>query len=136
MNDFGFDRFYGYISGSFDDDTTVWMNFDRQGFAGGIFEGEGNILASNSMGLWENGAADLEASQMQMLDQVIERLEIVDGDNILDFGCGWGCFANYIMSKFPNIRFTGLNLSHHQCEYIRHKMQDPQSYLSGGRSNF
>jgi cyclopropane-fatty-acyl-phospholipid synthase len=91
------------------------------------------IYPKYSMGLWEQGAKDLEESQIHMLDQVIERLEIVDGDNILDFGCGWGCVANYIMSKFPNVRFTGLNLSHHQCEYMRQKMQDPQSYLSGGR---
>ena len=91
------------------------------------------IYPKYSMGLWENGANDLEASQMHMIDQVIERLEIVDGDNILDFGCGWGCVPNYIMSKFPNVRFTGLNLSHQQCEYMRHKMQDPQSYLNSGR---
>ncbi|PZO35413.1 MAG: SAM-dependent methyltransferase [Pseudanabaena frigida] len=91
------------------------------------------IYPKYSTGFWENGAVDLEESQMHMLDQVIERLEIVDGDNILDFGCGWGCVANYIMSKFPNVRFTGLNLSHQQCEYMRHKMQDPESYLSSGR---
>jgi cyclopropane-fatty-acyl-phospholipid synthase len=91
------------------------------------------IYPKYSMGLWENGAIDLEQSQIQMLDQVIERLEIVDGDRILDFGCGWGCVPNYIMSKFPNVRFTGLNLSHHQCEYIRQKMQDPNSHLSSGR---
>ncbi len=91
------------------------------------------IYPKYSMGLWERGATDLETSQMQMIDQVIERLGIVDGDNILDFGCGWGCVPNYIMSKFPNVRFTGLNLSHQQCEYMRHKMQDPQSYLSSGR---
>ncbi|WP_373538430.1 cyclopropane-fatty-acyl-phospholipid synthase family protein [Chamaesiphon sp.] len=91
------------------------------------------IYPKYSMGLWENGATDLAAAQMQMIDRVIEKLEIVDGDRILDFGCGWGCVPNYIMSKFPNVRFTGVNLSHHQCEYIRNKMQDPQSYLSGGR---
>ena len=91
------------------------------------------IYPKYSMGLWENGAIDLEQSQMHMLDQVIERLAIVDGDHILDFGCGWGCVANYIMSKFPNVRFTGLNLSHQQCEYMRGKMNDPQSFLSGGR---
>ncbi len=91
------------------------------------------IYPKYSMGLWEKGAIDLEQSQMHMLDQVIERLGIVDGDHILDFGCGWGCVANYIMSKFPNVRFTGLNLSHQQCEYIRGKMQDPHSYLSGSR---
>jgi cyclopropane-fatty-acyl-phospholipid synthase len=91
------------------------------------------IYPKYSMALWEDGAADLESAQMQMIDRVIERLEIVDGDRILDFGCGWGCVPNYIMSKFPNVQFTGVNLSHHQCEYIRHKMQDPQSYLGGGR---
>jgi cyclopropane-fatty-acyl-phospholipid synthase len=91
------------------------------------------IYPKYSMGLWEDGATDLEQSQIQMIDRVIERLEIVDGDHILDFGCGWGCVPNYIMSKFPNVRFTGLNLSHQQCEYMRRKMQDPDSYLSSGR---
>jgi cyclopropane-fatty-acyl-phospholipid synthase len=91
------------------------------------------IYPKYSMGLWERGAVDLEESQKHMIDQVIERLGIEDGDNILDFGCGWGCVPNYILSKFPNVRFTGLNLSHEQCEYMRQKMQDPKSYLSSGR---
>ncbi|MBW4579246.1 MAG: class I SAM-dependent methyltransferase [Tildeniella nuda ZEHNDER 1965/U140] len=91
------------------------------------------IYPKYSMGLWENGAVDLEESQKHMIDQVINRLGIEDGDHILDFGCGWGCVPNYILSKFPNVRFTGLNLSHEQCEYMRRKMQDPESYLSSGR---
>lgn len=91
------------------------------------------IYPKYSMGLWEKGAIDLEQSQMQMIDQVIEKLDIKDGDHILDFGCGWGCVPNYILSKFPNVKFTGLNLSHEQCEYMRHKMQDSKSYLSSGR---
>ena len=96
--------------------------------------GKGKLIYPKySMGLWEKGAANLEQSQMHMIDDVIEKLDIKDGDNILDFGCGWGCVPNYILSKFPNVRFTGLNLSHEQCEYMRHKMQDPESYLSSGR---
>lgn len=96
--------------------------------------GEGKLIYPKySMGLWEKGASNLEQSQMQMIDDVIAKLDIKDGDNILDFGCGWGCVPNYILSKFPNVKFTGLNLSHEQCEYIRHKMQDPDSYLSSGR---
>ena len=91
------------------------------------------IYPKYSMGLWQKGAADLEQSQMHMIDDMIEKLDIQDGDNILDFGCGWGCVPNYIMSKFPNVRFTGLNLSHEQCEYMRSKMQDPESHLSSGR---
>lgn len=91
------------------------------------------IYPKYSMGLWEKGAANLEESQIHMIDDVIEKLDIKDGDNILDFGCGWGCVANYILAKFPSVRFTGLNLSHEQCDYIRHKMQDSESYLSSGR---
>jgi cyclopropane-fatty-acyl-phospholipid synthase len=91
------------------------------------------IYPKYSMGYWENGAQNLEESQRHMIDQVIERLGINDGDNILDFGCGWGCVPNYILSKFPNARVTGLNLSHQQCGYMRQKMQDPTSHLSSGR---
>ena len=91
------------------------------------------IYPKYSMGLWKKGAATLEQSQMHMIDDMIEKLNIRDGDNILDFGCGWGCVPNYIMSRFPNVRFTGLNLSHEQCEYMRRKMQRPKSHPSSGR---
>ena len=91
------------------------------------------IYPKYSMGLWENGAQNLEESQKHHIDQMIERLEIEDGDHILDFGCGWGCVANTIMSKFPNVRFTGVNLSRLQCDYMRQKMKDPRSQLSSGR---
>jgi cyclopropane-fatty-acyl-phospholipid synthase len=91
------------------------------------------IYPKYSMGLWEKGAQNLEESQKHHIDQMIERLEIEDGDHILDFGCGWGCVPNYILSKFPNVRLTGVNLSHLQCEYMRQKMKDPLSQLSSGR---
>jgi cyclopropane-fatty-acyl-phospholipid synthase len=91
------------------------------------------VYPKYSMGLWQKGAEDLERSQIDMIDDMIAKMDIQDGDNILDFGCGWGCIPNYIMSKFANVRFTGLNLSHQQCQYMRQKMQDPQSCLSSGR---
>ena len=96
--------------------------------------GEGKLIYPKyTMALWEKGASTLEQAQMHMLDDVIAKLDIKDGDNILDLGCGWGSFSNYVLSKFPNATVTGLNLSHEQCEYMRHKMQDPESYLSSGR---
>jgi cyclopropane-fatty-acyl-phospholipid synthase len=91
------------------------------------------IYPKYSMGLWEKGAENLEQSQIQMIDDLIEKLDIQDGDRILDFGCGWGCVPNHIMSKFPNVQFTGLNLSHEQSNFMRQKMQDPKSHLSSGR---
>ena len=56
--------------------------------------GDGKLIYPKySMGLWEKGAANLEQSQMHMIDDMIEKLEIQDGDNILDFGCGLGLCA-------------------------------------------
>jgi len=96
--------------------------------------GDGELIYPKySMGLWQRGALNLEQSQMHMIDDIIEKMDIQDGDNILDFGCGWGCVPNYILSRFPNCRFTGLNLSREQCKYMRGKMQDPRSFLSSGR---
>ena len=53
------------------------------------------IYPKYSMGLWEKGGANLEKSQMQIIDDVVEKLDIQDGDRILDFGGGWGCVPHY-----------------------------------------
>jgi len=99
-----------------------------------VMLGEGKLIYPKyTMALWEKGASNLEQAQIHMLDDVIEKVGINDGDEILDLGCGWGCAANYILSKFPNVKVTALNLSHEQCEYMRKKMQDPESYLSADR---
>ncbi len=91
------------------------------------------IYPKYTMALWEKGASDILEAQKHMLDDVIEKLDIKDGDEILDLGCGFGASCNYILTKFPNVKVTGLNLSHIQCEYMRKKMQDPHSQLSSDR---
>lgn len=58
-----------------------------------------------------------------MLEEVIDKAGIQDGDEILDLGCGWGSAANYLLAKFPSAKVSGLNLSHGQCVYIRRKMK-------------
>ncbi len=83
--------------------------------------------------LWSEGISNLEQAQMHMLDDLIEKAGIKDGDKILDLGCGWGSASNYILERFPHVQVTALNLSHEQCEYMRKKMQDPTSYLSSDR---
>ena len=96
--------------------------------------GEGKLTYPKyTMALWEKGALNLEQAQMHMLDDVIEKVGIKDGDKILDLGCGWAAASNYILAQFPNAKVTALNLSHEQCEYIRKKMQGPESYLSSER---
>ena len=86
-----------------------------------------------TMALWEKGASNLEEAQIAKLDDVINKAQIADGDEILDLGCGWGSAANYILQKFPHAKVTGLNLSHGQCEYMRKQMNNPNSPLSSDR---
>lgn len=96
--------------------------------------GESKILYPKySMALWEKGALNLEQAQKHMLDDLLQKVGIEDGDKILDLGCGWGSAANYILSKFPHAKVTGLTLSHQQCEYMRKKMKDTNSYLGSDR---
>ena len=91
------------------------------------------IYPKYTMALWEKGAANILEAQRDMLDDAIAKVGIEDGDNILDLGCGFGASCNYILTRFPNAKVTGLNLSHIQCEYMRKKMQDPNSTLSSER---
>jgi cyclopropane-fatty-acyl-phospholipid synthase len=91
------------------------------------------IYPKYTMALWEKGATNLLEAQQDMLDDVIEKAGIKDGDKILDLGCGFGSACHYILTRFPNAKVTGLNLSHTQCEYMRKKMQDPNSTLSSER---
>ncbi|PSF39060.1 SAM-dependent methyltransferase [Aphanothece hegewaldii CCALA 016] len=91
------------------------------------------IYPKYTVALWEKEATTLIEAQQAMLDDVIQKAGITDGDEILDLGCGWGSASNYILSKFPNVRVTALNLSQTQCDYMRQKMQEPDSYLSSGR---
>jgi cyclopropane-fatty-acyl-phospholipid synthase len=86
-----------------------------------------------TMALWQKETSNLEQAQMHMLDDLIKKAGIKDGDKILDLGCGWGSASNYILARFPHVQVTALNLSHEQCEYMRKKMQEPTSYLSSGR---
>jgi cyclopropane-fatty-acyl-phospholipid synthase len=96
--------------------------------------GESDLMYPKyTMALWEQGASNLEEAQVAMLDDLIEKAQIADGDKILDLGCGWGSAANYILQKFPNAKVTGLNFSHGQCQYIRQQMNKPNSALNSTR---
>ena len=110
----------------------IQYNLSEQMFK--LMLGESEIMYPKyTMALWEKGAANIEQAQIAMVDDVIEKAGIVDGDEILDLGCGWGSAANYILQKFPHARVTALNLSHGQCEYIRKQINNPNSPFSSDR---
>ena len=86
-----------------------------------------------SMGLWENGAGTLEAAQDAMMEDICEKMEIQDGQTILDIGCGFGSFAKHVLSKFSGCRVTGLTMSQVQANFIRGKQREHGHPFQNGR---
>jgi len=86
-----------------------------------------------SAGLWERGAADLDAAQEAMLEDFCAKANIQDGDNVLDIGCGFGNFAAYVLRRYPACKVTGITLSTVQYDWISEKRSEPGHPLHNDR---
>jgi cyclopropane-fatty-acyl-phospholipid synthase len=68
--------------------------------------------------LFPAGAESLDEAEEHMLALYVERARIVDGQHILELGCGWGSLSLYLAEQFPRARITGVSNSRTQKEYI------------------
>ena len=71
-----------------------------------------------SCGYWPAGVRTLDESEQAMLALTAERAQIVNGQSILDLGCGWGSLSLYLAGRFPGCRITGVSNSRSQKEFI------------------
>jgi cyclopropane fatty-acyl-phospholipid synthase-like methyltransferase len=60
----------------------------------------------------------LDDAEERMLEEYIKRAELVDGQTILDLGCGWGSASLYFAEKLPGSKITAFSNSRTQREYI------------------
>ena len=67
---------------------------------------------------YPTGEETLGEAETAMLDLYAERGEFIDGQNILELGCGWGSITLYLAAKFPNSRITAVSNSRTQKEHI------------------
>ncbi|MDB4474210.1 cyclopropane-fatty-acyl-phospholipid synthase family protein [Opitutaceae bacterium] len=67
---------------------------------------------------YSSGQETLDEAETAMLDLYAERGEFVDGQDILELGCGWGSITLYLAAKFPNSRITAVSNSRTQKEHI------------------
>jgi cyclopropane-fatty-acyl-phospholipid synthase len=63
-------------------------------------------------------AEGLQAAQTAKIDAALDRLDLKDGDRLLEIGCGWGGFAARALARSA-IRYDGLTLSTEQAEWAR-----------------
>ena len=67
---------------------------------------------------WPPGVTVLAAAEAAMLALCAERAQLVDGQRILDLGCGWGSFALWAAARYPRSTITAVSNSAAQRDFI------------------
>lgn len=68
--------------------------------------------------LWETGVADLASAEEAMLRLTCERAGLVDGQQVLELGCGWGSLSLWMARQYPASRITAVSNSQTQKHWI------------------
>ena len=74
-----------------------------------------------SSALFSTGANDLESAQTAKYRALAKDLAIGARDHVLEIGCGWGGFAEFLAREI-GCRVTGLTISREQYEFARERM--------------
>jgi len=67
---------------------------------------------------FDPGVASLDEAEARMLALTCERARLVDGDRILELGCGWGSLTLWMAERYPNSRITAVSNSRTQKQFI------------------
>lgn len=67
-------------------------------------------------GIYEHGNETLMEAQMRKLDYVANAIDLHEGDNVLDIGCGWGRLAQRFADVYK-ANVWGVTLSSDQLEW-------------------
>lgn len=75
-----------------------------------------------SSALFEDGTQDLTAAQHNKYRRLAEAINLQPGQKVLEIGCGWGGFAEYV-AKAYDARVVGLTISSEQRDFAQKRMQ-------------
>jgi cyclopropane-fatty-acyl-phospholipid synthase len=76
-----------------------------------------------SCAFFAGGAETLEQAQEEKLDTVARKLELKEGDRVLDVGCGWGAFPLRAATRY-GATVLGITLSPPQAELARKRAEE------------
>ena len=82
-----------------------------------------------SSGFFKTGNETLSQAQKNKFDSLIKGNEPKSGDHVLEIGSGWGSFAFYLISKFPDITIDTLTISQEQYDFVKSKIEE--NHLQG-----
>jgi cyclopropane-fatty-acyl-phospholipid synthase len=75
-----------------------------------------------SSALFEEDVQDLTAAQHNKYRRLAEAINLQPGQTVLEIGCGWGGFAEYVATHY-DVRVVGLTISAEQRDFARRRMQ-------------
>jgi cyclopropane-fatty-acyl-phospholipid synthase len=71
--------------------------------------------------LYGPGVETLKAAEILALEETCRHADLVDGQHILELGCGWGSLSLWMAEHYPRSRITAVSNSHSQRAYIEHR---------------
>ena len=77
-----------------------------------------------SCALFEDEKTSLEKAQKNKYKRIADSLDLKEGMHILEIGCGWGGFAEYISDNYPTVKLTGITISKEQLTYARDRLKN------------
>lgn len=73
-------------------------------------------------GIWDD-ATNLNDAQTAKLDMICKKLDLHEGESLLDIGCGWGALLKFAQDNY-GVKGIGINISSEQVKYIREHLPD------------
>ncbi len=67
---------------------------------------------------WGSGARNLNRAEDAMLELTCRRAGIINGQSLLDLGCGWGSLSFYMAEKYPDSTILAVSNSREQVEFV------------------
>ncbi len=68
--------------------------------------------------LYGDGAETLDQAEEKALAETCDHADLVDGQSVLELGCGWGSLSLWMAEHYPNSRITAVSNSHGQRGHI------------------
>ncbi|GHF11447.1 cyclopropane-fatty-acyl-phospholipid synthase [Kordiimonas sediminis] len=68
----------------------------------------------------------LEQSQHAKYARICDAIDIQSGDRVLEIGCGWGGFAEHVVSRY-GAEYKGITISREQLAYAQKRLENEPS---------
>lgn len=86
-----------------------------------VFEAMLDSRMIYSCAYWEH-AQTLEEAQLAKLDMICRKLQLKQGETLLDIGCGWGGLARFAAERY-GVKVTGVTVSKEQLALAQERVK-------------